>query len=339
MLVRTHSTILMIALAAASAAAAGCAGAQSDDEVAAVQAALEEENGGMTDAREAPGFADPAVLAAAELVTTYADSANLTAPIEQAAGATGYRVMLLWGHLPAAHDHEDGDVAPAPAKIDWTGGVSVDEGAIGVKRTIKFDPHDGVAPRTSPSLVSFVSHTRPRVDGLLLKVVIPSGGAKVLHFDTASLSADIDLSELAAKGGGVAPLGDGRNGLAWLGFEETPGVARGFVVGKWGKLQADVGKLRGRVVDGDGELLGHVRGIWGHSEHHDGDVFFGKYIDATGDFQGLFGGKYGDGKLEGVWGTKEPESAGVVEGRYSDGYEKHDGRGVFLARWSEKAAQ
>jgi hypothetical protein len=158
-----------------------------------------------------------------------------------------------------------------------------------------------------------------------------------LHFQTAALTTDIDLSQLAQKGGGTTPLGDGRNGMAYLGFQDEPGLAKGFVLGHWGKLDASVGRLRGRVVDGDGRELGHVRGIWGHAPKKDQDRFFGKYIDHEGQFRGLFGGQYGDGRFQGKWGTASPANVGVVEGRYSDGYERGDDRGMFLGRWSEAA--
>src|SRR6185369_6076850 len=114
-------------------------------------------------------------------------------------------------------DQDPSDVTPTPTPVDWTGGVSVDQGAIGVKRTLKFDLHDSVDPRNAPNVVTFVSHTLPHVDGLLLKIVVPAGGSQTLHFDTAALGADIDLSQLDAKGGGRVDV-DGRNGLAWIGF-------------------------------------------------------------------------------------------------------------------------
>jgi hypothetical protein len=68
-------------------------------------------------------------------------------------------------------------------------------------------------------------------------------------------------------------------------------------------------------------------------------VFFGKYIDRQGEFRGLLGGLYGDGKFGGVWGTVDPNAKGVLEGYYSDGYERGDGRGVYLGRWAEKCVK
>jgi hypothetical protein len=287
----------------------------------------------MTRAAEAPGFADEEVLAVSDLSLNLADKLDLVSPVMGQAGATSYHVLLLWGHLPKAHDQEDADVQPSP--IEWSGSVSVDQGAIGLKRTLAFDEHDSMAPRDAPNSLSFISHTLPAVDGVLLHVAIPSGGAKLLHFGTAALTTDIDLSDLH---GGAVPLGDGRNGLAFIGYEDSPGVARGFVLGRWVKLQASLCKLRGRVVSGDGDVLGHMKGIWGHAPRRNADVFFGKYINTDGEFHGLFGGKYGDGSFQGIWGTADPQNAGVLEGRYVDGFDEADGRGAFLGRWSETIA-
>jgi hypothetical protein len=336
MLARAHASMLAVTLGLAPLAALGCAGdAAEEEEIAAIQAALELEDGGMTEEAEAPAFADPAVRLSPALVTTYADT--LAVEPAQQPSAASWHVMVIWGHLPPAHDRDDTVVTPAP--VDWTGQVSVDAGAIGVERSLVFEPGDGVAPRTDPAVVAFASRTLPHVDGLLLKVVIPEGGAPVLHFQTSALTADIDLSQLAAKAGGGVPVGDGRNGMAFLGFQDEPGVAKGFVVGHWGKLDAEVGRLRGRVVGADGGELGHLRGIWGHAPNKDEDLFFGKYIAGDGAYRGIFGGTYGDGAFHGRWGNEQSRDAGVIEGRYSDGYAKGDHRGAFLGRWSEKVAE
>lgn len=333
MSLRSTSKVLC-ALALAS-IAAGCAG--NGDEVAEVQAALEQENGGMEMSVEEPGFGDPLVAATPELVADFADTTDMTASM--APSASKYHIMLLWGHLPPAHDADDADVSATPAPIDWSGSVSVDEGAVGVRRTLRFELHDGLSPRTAPNVVDFRSHTLPRMDGLLLEIAVPEGAATALHVSTASLSTDIDLASLAAQGGGVSRLADGKNGLVWLGYQDEPGIHKGFIMGQWGKLQAEVGRLRGRVVGGDGAPLGHVKGIWGHAPNKDKDLFFGKFIDHEGNPRGLFGGEYGEGAFAGKWHTDSPEAQGVMQGRYSDGYVAADHRGVFLGRWSEKAPE
>jgi hypothetical protein len=338
MVARSSALSLSLVLALASTASLGAIGCDgslgSGENIDDDEAALELDDGGMTTTDEDPAFGDQAVASAEALDATFADQSDVTSDIVQKPGASRYRVMLLWGHLPAAHDQVDENVAPAP--IDWTGTVSIDTGAIGVKRTLRFDPKDHLAPRTSPVEVSFVSHTLPAVDGLLLDIAVPSGGAKVLHIDTAALQTDIDLADLDGKGRGVVPVGDGRNALAYAGYAEPEGCAKGFVFGRWIKKHADFGRLRGRVIDGAGEELGHVRGLWGHAPKRDEQVFFGKFINTEGQFRALFGGTYDDGAFEGLWKTKDPAHRGTIEGRYFDGPDQDDGKGFFVSRWSEK---
>lgn len=299
-----------------------------------ISSELEADDGGMNAADEPVEFGDSAVAAVPELTNDQIDPTDMTAAVAATAGATRYHVALLWGHLPAPEDASDADVDPQP--VDWTGSISVDAGAIGVKKTLAFDARDHVDPRTDPKTVSFTSHTLPFVDGLFVHVVVPAGASPTLHVDTTALKTDLDLSALRASDGGVTRLGDGRNGLAWVGYPDVAGCARGLVFGRWVKVRAALGRFHGRVIDGDGERIGDVRGIWGHAARRNDDLFFGKYISTDGTHRGLFGGTYGDGDFHGLWGTRDPRNVGVLEGHYSDGYEKGDGRGVFLGRWSEK---
>ena len=323
------STLAIIIASAALVAAPGCNGASQDlEDTASIQAALETPNGGFDDSDEAPAFGDAAVLATPELVTTYADA--VAPPADDPAAkpeAALYHVALVWGHLPPQKPVAG---EPKPAAIDWSGAVSVDQGFIKIERTLAFDAKDSVAPRAEPNVVSFTSRTVPAVDGLLLRLAIPAGAVGTLHFATASLSTDIDLAALATDGGGVIPLGDGENGLAFAGFRDEPGLAKGFVMGRWSELAADAGHLRGRVFAADGAPLGHVKGIWGHAPKRDQDLFFGKYIDRDGQWSGLFGGSYGDGSFGGRWGTDEER--GKLQGRY---FSAEGARGFFVARWSE----
>ena len=314
--------------------AIGCSGKTSSDDAAEVSAALEADNGGM-DAKDEPvEFADAELSAVPEFTDVDADPQDMTTEAAANPGATRYHVALLWGHLPAASDATANDLDPQP--VDWSGSLSVDAGAIGIKKTLAFDARDHVDPRSTPQTVSFVSHTLPFVDGLFLHVVIPAGGSATLHVDTTALKTDIDLSALATSDGGVTRLADGRNGLAWIGYPDVQGCARGLLFGRWVKMRPALGRFRGRVIDGDGERIGDVRGIWGHAPRRDADVFFGKYISTDGTHRGLFGGHYGDGEFQGVWGTRDPRNVGTLEGHYSDAYDKGDGRGVFMGRWSEK---
>jgi hypothetical protein len=326
-----RSTASLIALFSAFAVGCFTNTQPVEQEPSDIASALEAENGGLSMDPENPAFGDDIIRHMSTFDTVYADAEDMTVQAAQATGARRYKIAVFWGHLPSARDAEEGDVEPQP--IDWTGSISVDRGAIGVKRTLRFDSRDKVLPRTDAKTVSFSSHTQPHVDGLLLDVVAPAGGK--VSFDTASLKTSIDLSQMA----GVTRLGDGRNGMAYIGFADVPGCAQGFLFGHWHKVRPQLGVLRGRVVDGAGAPLGHIKGIWGHAPKKDKDLFFGKYISDDGQSKGLFGGTYGSGEFKGLWAVNKPAETGALQGFYSDGYVKDDGRGVYLGRWSERCGR
>jgi len=310
-------------------------GALPDENADNEASALDAEGGAFSEVDEQPLFADPAVRELADFEA--APTEMMDAPGADLPDMKSYHIALLWGHLPKPADASAAD--PDPAPVDWTGSVSVDKGAIGVERKLAFDARDHLERRTDRQSVAFVSHTMPFVDGLYLRVVVPAGGSQVLHFDTDALKTDIDLSKLGSEIVNAERLGDGRNGLAYIGYADKRDCARGVLFGRWVKHRPAMGAFRGRVLGGDGDTIGHIRGIWGHAPKKDKNLFFGKYIATDGKTRGLFGGVYGDGKAVGIWGTKNPADAGGLQLVYSDGYDKGDGRGVFLGRWSEKCGE
>src|SRR5262249_46782701 len=153
------------------------------------ESALDAANAGIdVTANEQVAFADPAMLALAPMDVTVVQSvepSDMTTEAAAVAGAKAYRVVLLWGHLPAPRDATNDDATPA--REDWTGSITVDAGAIGMKRTIAFDVNDHVDPRTDAKSIAFTSHTLPYVDGMLLRVVLPAGATPTLHFATSAL--------------------------------------------------------------------------------------------------------------------------------------------------------
>ncbi|MCA9619530.1 MAG: hypothetical protein KC731_10910, partial [Myxococcales bacterium] len=157
-----------------------------DDDVTAIQDALELDDGGMTMDAEAPAFGDEEQFTA---IDDFAEVADAT-PVEVAAGLDRYRVVLIWGSLAR------GETPASPT--DWSGDLSLDQGAMRVTRTLVFDSQDGLLPREDAQTVSFVSHTLPHVDGLALDLVAPPGAS--LSFTTAPLTATIRLADLAAAG-------------------------------------------------------------------------------------------------------------------------------------------
>ena len=78
-----------------------------------------------------------------------------------------------------------------------------------------------------------------------------------------------------------------------------------------GKQVSRIDRVRRRVVSEDGRPLGHIRGVYG--ERRNGNkVFFGKYINTEGHFQGILRGTYGEGSFQGRWLTRAGERGSLM---------------------------
>lgn len=319
---------------------AGCGGgaatpSENSPEVATTANAIEQSNGGLTTTNEQVNFADPAYMSTVPALTESSidalvadDGATMTDPIP-APMRTVYRVVMLWGHLPQPSDADTTAAPRATAVTNWTGAVSIQNGAISVRRTLGFEQGDAVRARTDPSRVDFVSHTLPFADGLALTVVARTPTAS-LHFETAAYTGDLPLPD---ADGEARYLGDGHNGVYYVAYAERPGCRQGFVFGHWLRLRANLGFFRGRALESNGAQAGVLRGVFGRTRAGQ-NVFFGKHISNMGVFNGLFGGAFGAGHFEGAWGTRDG-SRGELRGRYFDGTIRGDGHGAFLGRWRE----
>jgi hypothetical protein len=293
-----------------------------------VARALDTSFGGYDTKSEQPNFGDDAVLAVPRFDAAFASHAS---PDGSSSVLASYRVALLWGHFPGANDDSDGDADAKPAS--WSGTVTVDAGGIDVLETLSFDAGDSIDARTDAKTVSFTSHTLPFVDGLFLRVQIPIDHTARLHFATSELTSDVDLDAIAHAAGSVVHV-DGDQGLVAVGWTDTGATCpSGIAYGRFVKLGAAVGTLRGHVMAADGADLGFVHGIWGHAQQRDADVFFGKTIDPSGAFGRLTLGTYKEGEIHGTMGNDKTQGGSFV-GLYSDGYDRADGRGVFVAKWS-----
>ena len=318
----------IIFLGALLAAVSACSASNGEPSAADVEHDLDVNFGGYDDKREAPNFGDDAIASLPRFEDTFTSNAQLDGS-SSAIGA--YRVALLWGHFPGANDGSDEDTDAQPAT--WNGSIAIDSGAIDVVRTLSFDDGDSVDARTDPKSVTFMSHTMPFVDGMIIRVKLPSDGPAKLHFATSELSVDVDLADVASSSGMIFH-GAADQGLAVVGWNDTAATCpSGVAYGRFVKLGASVGTLRGRLAGGNGDDLGVVRGIWGHAKSRDADVFFAKSIDPAGNFGNLALGQYAIGALTGAQGNMESQHGKLV-GVYSDGYDRPDGRGVFVAKWS-----
>jgi hypothetical protein len=329
MSIRTRAFLSAAVLAAAS----GAACTQAPDDADEIASALEEDNGGLDLEDEAPMFGLADEFAAAEIdegapvADAVAEDATTVAMLE-APDALVANVVLLWGQMPL-------DLEAAPR--DWSGTLSLNRGALIVRRTIRFEPEtDRVLPRTDPAVLDFTSITRPHNDGLLLTVVDPdpAAGPLVLTYDGGDTGThEVVVADLL-EGPQVRDVGDGGDRIVAIALRrDADPCDHGFGRGRWHALRDHLGRLIGRIVDAAGEPIGHIRGVWGR--RGDGQqVFFGKYIDTDGRFRGIFAGHYRDGEMVGRWMTRFGEF-GRLHGMYRESLPGPRIGGQFVLRWAE----
>jgi hypothetical protein len=319
-------------LLAIAALGTGCL-AEDGDEAAEIAAALETDNGGLDMEDEAPLFGAEDDFAAADMgdVTDFEDPMATDETVTIAMdgpGAAIARVQVMWGNFPD-------DAAPAPRR--WTGRISINRGALLVRRTIAFDELDRVIPRDDPRSVAFVSHTMPHVDGLLLVVADPTPEAA----DPLTLTYTTEEGELFSTtladlvAGPVSEQFDDGSRIAANALlrPAADGCAEGFLRGRWRQVDPHHGVLMGGVADAEGNPIGHVRGIYGQRRNGE-QVFFGKYIDRDGRFQGIFAGEYGEGEFHGRWIVRSGDH-GVLGGEYRETLPGPRNGGHFAGRWAE----
>ena len=334
---RTQPRSFHACLAATAFAAAGLTACVSaEDEADQIASAIEEENGGLDMEDEAPMFgADEAYATASmEADTTLADpfaTDTTVAQMIELPDALAASVAILWGQLPP-------DPEPEASAVVWSGTMSVNRGAIIVRRAVGFEEAtDRILPRTDRTAVSFDSVTRPFVDGLLLTVVDPdptnAEPFTLTYTRNDGASRSVELADLLA-GPYIENVDDqGNRMIAHALRRQADPCDYGFARGRWHALREGLGGLLGVVSDEDGTPIGHIRGHWGirrNGEH----VFFGKYIDRDGHFRGIFGGHYRDGEMVGRWMTRAGEF-GRLHGEYEESAPGPRVGGHFALRWAE----
>jgi hypothetical protein len=305
-----------------------------------VSNALEQSNGGLDTADEAPQFgAQDQIAAAAIEADASADDSLATDPattaMDTASAAAGYRLAVVWGKMPADKGAQD--------TRDWTGSFKISRGGLVVRRTIGFeDATDKLLPRANLQTVNFQSVTRPAIDGLALTVLDPTAATATapltLTYTPANTSTtanggtsySIDLSQLVA-GPVVIDAGDGYKMVAVAHRRQAAACDRGFMRGRWHALSPHLGDFLGVVTDENGAPDGTVRGIYGQRQNGD-SVVFGKFIDLAGKFRGLLIGSFENGEYHARWIDRQGDH-GSAHGAYSEGSTATGG--AFLGRWAE----
>ena len=324
-------------------AVGGCY-ASIDEDTASIGEALEEENGGLDMTDEAPAFAEQAELAELELLSddpAMQDELESDASVEamrRAPDAVAYRVAVIWGQLPGDRTND--------TPHDWSGIFATNRGALLVRRTVAFEPRtDRLLPRTDPRFAAFTSMTLPHHDGVVLNIIDPEPTSDepigLAYFGDlpgplgSEAEAPMGIALRALLDGPVELSRDaaGNRMIAVAHAQPIDVCNHGFLMGRWHRIAEGRGRFVGRVVNDDGALRGHVRGIYG--ERRSGErVFFGKYIALDGTFRGVFRGHYADGHFAGRWISRGGD-VGALGGHYRESIEGPETGGEFLGRWAE----
>lgn len=337
-------------LAAGLVLAFGCGDTSSisDGSAADIANALEQENGGLTMEDEAPAFGEPEAFGD---VGEYAGVEDATAQdpevIRMREGPDAVQVNLIveWGQIPGNPENE--------TARNWSGVFGVNRGAMIVRRVVKFEERtDHLLPRPDRRHVPFTSVTLPHNDGMILTIIDPQPQSdEPLIFTYASPfprdgdpSADptLDQPQTIVRVP-VRDLVDGRvelllddagNRMVAAAMARPLDVCeRGFLAGRWDKVEDGRGRFIGRVMNDEGEPVGHIRGIYGRRENGE-QVFFGKFINLEGEFKGIFHGNYDDGQFRGRWLHRSGDH-GVLGGIYREGIPGPETGGHFVGRWAE----
>ena len=311
---------------------AGCVNAPAgtdEDTTETTESALEQEYGGLDMADEAPLFDQELAFEAAAIEpdAPLADamiSDPTVAALETRTDVVRHRVLIAWGRMPADPDATTGR--------DWSGSLTVSRGALVVGRTVGFeDETDRVLARDRVDTVAFRSVTRPFADGLVLRVLDPDPNAGALRLRYASALDPARTFEIDLANGPISiDAGDGNRVVA-IALRDRDACDHGFMRGRWLALRENLGVYRGMVANAEGDLVGHIRGIWGQRRNGE-HVMFGKFIDINGRFRGILAGTYERGHVHARWIVSTGDH-GLAGGVYFDAPNIRGG--FFAGRWAE----
>ena len=342
MTLRSQASLFSSALLALTVGATGCNGMDSGEltEAEVIAQQLELDDGGLDESDELPMFDQAALYDEAEISdmseVPYNDQLETDAAITDliaSPDATLYHVTLVWGQMPADLQND--------TPYDWSGEIAVNRGGIIIRSALRFDGRtDHLRPRDAsrPNVVAFDSETLPHRDGLRLLVVDPTPDAVEPLVLSYIQNATGERFEAAMTDLVVRPqsrLMDDRGNRIVAVAMRQPDVAceYGFLGGRWHKVAEDRGRILGRVVTADGEIAGHMRGIYGRRDNGD-RVFFAKYINRAGEFRGILHGTYAAGLFLGRWRTRDGDVGGL-RGEYIETAPDARIGGHFMGRWAE----
>lgn len=323
------------ALASLTLVSTGCMTEDAEQEAVEIAESIEQELGGLdfedTDSMfgartdfELAGESDDGALIDDAVETDAEVIGMLGAP-----DAVLFHTTAMWGQIPGDRDND--------RVYNWTGALSVNRGAIIARSTLRFDGRDRLLPRDNPRVIAFRSITLPHRDGLRFTIVDPTPEADeplVLTYtqvdgDTFSAPISALIDEPQSR-----EMDDAGNRIVIFAMPQAIDICQsGFLMGRWHKVAENRGRILGRVVDGQGDVVGHMRGVYGQRDNGD-KVFFAKYINRDGQAQGILAGSYDGGHFQGRWHTRDGER-GAVRGEYRETLPGPRVGGHFLGRWAE----
>lgn len=310
---------------------------------------LDDPLGGFNLGDEPPAFDDPVLLSefSGDEDVAYDDPMESQERVREMERRRINRffVRVTWGNL----DHD----STITFATDWSGSLTVDDGAVLLKRLIRFEPGDHILPRTSYDLLEWESYTQPSFDGVLVKIIpvsrtsdlttaVCNDSNTVVNFDFGPFTKSFTLAELRDMHE-VFPVDEAGNAVAIdaIYFDPTS-CPQGFLGGIWKHVQERPGGVfYGKWVTENGLHAGYLKGVYGTNS--DGQqVFFGKYIDREGRFKGLLKGRYwntdaGTGEFAGLWMNRHMTMEGELAGMWKAA-EEGRGDGFFRARWRARCA-
>jgi hypothetical protein len=260
-----------------------------------------------------------------------------------------YFLRVVWGNLDGPVDPESGEVVDI-ARMDWSGMLQINDGAVIVRRLIRFERGiDSITrPRIDPQTIEWTSFTGGHFDGILFQIVEPVRNDEMMgpdyannvKFQAGSFTANFTTADI--PGMDRTANVDDENSIRFLGFEYNGarGCPRGFLAGIWHddpETEGARGGFRGRWVNILGTTMGYVQGGYGLNEEGE-RVLRAKYISRRGEFKGFVAGTWEPGDEPGLgsfharWMNRNQTVQGVLGGRYKKAGERPGG--FFQGRWT-----
>ncbi|MDD4857497.1 MAG: hypothetical protein PHD74_05240 [Candidatus Krumholzibacteria bacterium] len=338
---------------------------------------LNDPTGGLTTANERPAFGEPDKFAALTdescIEDQYEKDPDYRDDTLIARGARLYDFRAIWGYLAALGDTDSSD----PCPLDWSGSLHFEGGIIVMEKAIAFEADDSIE-RIDSSTVQWTSHTGPSIDGIQVKLVVPpladsldsNGTTPQLVMAAGPFSRTFTLDELAALSL-VSSVDTCGNAISITSVFAPPACPHGQLMGNWEETIADSltpsdtletdstveGIFRGVWIARHGLISGYLKGVYGLND--DGEnVFFGKYIDADGNFLGIVRGIFGSrsahelcgdgnghgrrhgnhplGWFSGEWIDKNSDVQGRLRGHWNAA---EDGNGCFNGIWGMRCSE